>query len=279
MTKLLSGDDVFGPSANVKLLTDDEFFGTATSASTEKADASCADAISNALGDGIQGIQGGFGGFVQAPLEGLKSAVIGTNAALGRLAPHFRTGAAGNDIQAQRKRMAQEAAATATPIVNRFATSRLDRDLMSQLEARSLTPKQREQLVQALEGQARMSIWACHNRHEAEPSAFQRQVPEALEVPGHKAKYFGGMTNAQAGIEISGDPAPEKKLLMAALAGAAIPFTNIVLTHDLADIGGWQSGSERSQVRRRSRAERQELAHRGAPAPSSPRSRRVEQLQ
>ena len=114
MTKLLSDDDVFGPSAGAKLLTDDEVFGTAASASTKKADGSYAGAISNALGEGILGIQGGLGGFVQAPLENLKSAVIGANAALGRLTPQFRTDAAGNDVQAQRERMAQEASAAAT---------------------------------------------------------------------------------------------------------------------------------------------------------------------
>lgn len=123
------------------------------------------------------------------------------------------------------------------PIVNRIAAARLNRRLMSQLEARSLTPKQREHLVEALQGQPRMSIWVCHNRHEAEPSAFQRQVSEALEAAGHEAKYFGGMTNAQAGIEISGDPTPEKQLLMTALARAGIPFTNIVLTDDRS--GHW----------------------------------------
>lgn len=83
-----------------------------------------------------------------------------------------------------------------------------------------------------------MSIWVCHNRHEAEPSAFQKQISEAIEAAGHEARYFGGMSNAQVGIEVSGEPTPEKQLLMVALAHAGIPFTNIILTDDVSGIWG-----------------------------------------
>lgn len=114
MTKLLSDDDVFGPSSGSKLLTDDEVFGGAAAAPPKKQEGSFGGAVSNALAEGILGIQGGIGGFIQAPGANLKSAALGANAVLGRLLPGLKTDAQGNDVQQVRERMAQGAAAEAS---------------------------------------------------------------------------------------------------------------------------------------------------------------------
>lgn len=120
--------------------------------------------------------------------------------------------------------------AVVAPIVNRIATTSQQKALLRQLGPRSLSSGQRRQLVELLRVGPSFELWVAHNRHEAEPTQFQKQISDALSEAGLKTKYFGGMNNSTVGVEISGDTSPEKTRLMNAFAGARIPFLEIRFT-------------------------------------------------
>lgn len=118
------------------------------------------------------------------------------------------------------------AVAAVAPIVNRIVSGRI----LLQLGPRSLTKTQRKILIEKLRTGLSFKLWVAVNRHEAEPSEYHRQIYEALTEASLQTQYFGGMTNSTRGVEISGQPSPEKTLLMAAFSAARIPFVDIVFT-------------------------------------------------
>lgn len=116
------------------------------------------------------------------------------------------------------------AVAAIAPIVNRIVSGRT----LLQLGPRSLAKTQRKILIEKLRTGLPFTLWVAFNREEAEPSEYRHQIDEALTEAGLQTQYFGGMTNATKGIEISGQPSPEKTLLMAAFSAARIPFVEVV---------------------------------------------------
>lgn len=124
--------------------------------------------------------------------------------------------------------------AVIAPIVNRMTTARQQTVLLDQLGPRSLSTKQRERLIGSLRTGAPFQLWVAHNRQEAEPSHFHKQIFDAFKEAGLNTQWFGGMTNTTVGIEISGDPSAEKTRLMDAFTAANIPFLPIEFT----DSGG-----------------------------------------
>lgn len=114
--------------------------------------------------------------------------------------------------------------AAIAPIVNRVVSGKT----LSKFGPRSLSKKQREILIEKLRSGPPFTLWVAFNRHEAEPSEYRRQIEEALTEAGLTTQYFGGMTNSTKGIEISGQPSPEKTLLMAAFSAAKIPFLDVI---------------------------------------------------
>ncbi|WP_445145080.1 hypothetical protein [Dyella sp. Tek66A03] len=124
------------------------------------------------------------------------------------------------------------------PIINRIATARQQRVLLKQLGPRSLTSKQRLRLIESLRLGASFHLVVAHNRHEAEPSNFHKQIFDALSEAGLQTNWFGGMTNTTVGVEISGIPSAEKTRLMAAFVAAEIPFLPIEFTDAGADKRG-----------------------------------------
>jgi hypothetical protein len=117
--------------------------------------------------------------------------------------------------------------AAIAPILNRLTAAQEQKAR----GPRALSMKQRQQLSKMLHGST-FKVWVCHNRHEAEPSKFHAQLFEALKETGLDTQYFGGITNSTDGIEIAGQPSPEKSLLMKAFRAAGIPFQEVVFTDD-----------------------------------------------
>jgi hypothetical protein len=117
--------------------------------------------------------------------------------------------------------------AAIAPILNRITATREQK----MRGPRVLSEKQREQLLIALRDCA-FKVWACHNRHEAEPSNFHAQIFETLKQAGLDAQWFGGMTNSTVGVEIGGQPSPDKTKLMQAFRKAGIPFQEVVFHDD-----------------------------------------------
>jgi len=122
--------------------------------------------------------------------------------------------------------------AAITPILNRITAAREQK-----MRSRVLSDKQREQLLKELQGCV-FKVWVCHNREEAEPSAFHAQLFEVLKQVGLDPQWFGGMTNKTVGIEIGGEPSPEKSVLMQAFRKAGIPFQEVEFTDDQGKLWG-----------------------------------------
>lgn len=112
--------------------------------------------------------------------------------------------------------------AAIAPIVNRWTSGRLA------FAPRVLSGRQSAALKAELSKGPSFSIWLNHNRHEGEPAAFHAQLYEALKEAGLDVKWFGGLTNAITGIEISGPDIPDKARIMKAFKAAKIKFTNVV---------------------------------------------------
>lgn len=128
--------------------------------------------------------------------------------------------------------------AALSPIVNRVVTSRQHADLLSQLGPRKLSPRQRAILVERLRAGSSFKVWVAHNRLEAEPSQFHKQIADTLTAAGLDVEWFGGMNNSSVGIEIAGTPSPEKTRLLEAFSLAKIPFRVI----EFSDPGGQYFG-------------------------------------
>jgi hypothetical protein len=117
--------------------------------------------------------------------------------------------------------------AAIAPILNRVTAAREQK----MRGPRSLSDKQRQQLLGALQG-CSFKVWVCHNMEEAEPSAFHAQLFEMLKQAGLDPQWFGGMTNKTVGVEIAGEPSPDKAVLMQAFRKADIPFQEVAFTDD-----------------------------------------------
>ncbi len=116
--------------------------------------------------------------------------------------------------------------AVIAPIVNRVTNARQQKAM----GPRSLSTKQHQQLIESLRAVPTFELWVAHNRQEAEPSQYHKQLFDALTEAGLKTKWYGGMNNTTVGIEISGTPSPEKTHLMNAFTAAHIPFLPIEFT-------------------------------------------------
>jgi len=117
--------------------------------------------------------------------------------------------------------------AAIAPIFNRVVAVREQRAR----GPRALSGKQRISLQKALQG-ASFKVWVCHNRDEAEPAKFHSEMVDALKASGLDPQWFGGMTNRTIGLEIAGNPSPEKSILMKAFRAAGIPFQDVHFTDD-----------------------------------------------
>ncbi|WP_152615203.1 hypothetical protein [Janthinobacterium lividum] len=116
------------------------------------------------------------------------------------------------------------AVAAVAPIVNRIVSGRIQ----LQLGPRSLTKRQRKILIEKLRTGLPFKLWVAVNRDEAEPSEYHRQIDEALTEASLQTQYYGAMAKSAKGVAISGQPSPEKALLMAAFSAAKIPFVDVV---------------------------------------------------
>lgn len=114
-------------------------------------------------------------------------------------------------------------AATA-PIVNRWTSAQLT------FAPRTLSNRQSAVLKTELRRGPSFSIWLNHNLEEGEPAALHAQLNEVLKDAGLDVKWYGGLTNATTGIEISGPDIPEKARIMKAFKAAKIKFTNVFYT-------------------------------------------------
>lgn len=118
--------------------------------------------------------------------------------------------------------------AAVAPIVNRIASNRT----MAPLQARSLTQRQRDKIVEVLRQGTPFKVWIAHNRHEAEPAAYHAQFCEALKEGGLDITWFGGMSNSTLGVEVSGPETPDKQQLMKALDAAGVKYQPVVFSDD-----------------------------------------------
>lgn len=79
MAKLLTDEEVFG-TAGSGLLTDEQVFGKPGKKKDDTSKATASDyaaALSNAIGEGVFGIQGGLGSFAQAPAANMLASAVG----------------------------------------------------------------------------------------------------------------------------------------------------------------------------------------------------------
>ena len=111
------------------------------------------------------------------------------------------------------------------------AFNRLE-ELRRNLAPRRLSIEQARTIANAVAAGPSFRVQVAHNRHEAEPAAFHAQMVDALKAGGLEVVWFGGMTNATAGIEVSGSNGAEKLLLMSALHAAQVAFTPVHFTDD-----------------------------------------------
>ena len=107
------------------------------------------------------------------------------------------------------------------PIINRWTSSHLI------FAPRVLSTRQATALKAAFRNGPSFSLWLNHNREEGESAAFHAQLTAALQGAGLVVNYYGGLTNATTGIEISGPDVPEKRQLITAFKAARIKFTNV----------------------------------------------------
>lgn len=114
--------------------------------------------------------------------------------------------------------------AAVIPIINRWASGHLT------FAPRVLSDRQAVALQSALRNGPSFSLWLNHNREEGEPAALHAQLNRALTESGLDVKWYGGLTNAICGIEISGPDTPEKIRVMRAFKAAKIKFTNVQYT-------------------------------------------------
>lgn len=114
--------------------------------------------------------------------------------------------------------------AAVTPIINRWTSGQLV------FATRMLSAKQVATLQTELRKGPSFSLWLNHNREEGEPAAFHAQLHDAMKAAGLDVKWFGGLTNAITGIEVSGPDIPEKVRIMNAFKSAKIKFTNVDYT-------------------------------------------------
>lgn len=113
--------------------------------------------------------------------------------------------------------------AAVVPIINRLTAKRI-------AGPRSLSPRQRNTLIESLRSSPTFELWVSHNMEEAEPSALHAQLIETLSSAGLETKWYGGMTNKTIGLQISGEPSLEKARLMKAFKLARIPFQEVIFT-------------------------------------------------
>ena len=118
--------------------------------------------------------------------------------------------------------------AAIAPIINRVANNQL----LAPLQARKLTQKQNQIIINKLLEGSSFKVWVAHNRHEAEPAAYHKQFCEALEAGGLEITWFGGMTNTTVGIELSGPESAEKQRLISALDAAGVKYQNVYFSDD-----------------------------------------------
>ena len=103
---------------------------------------------------------------------------------------------------------------------------------MTPLQARSLTQRLRDKIVEVLRQGTPFKVWIAHNRHEVEPAAYHAQFCEALKEGGLDITWFGGMSNSTIGVEVTGPETPDKQRLMKALDAAGVRYQPVVFRDD-----------------------------------------------
>ncbi|MEO8298810.1 MAG: hypothetical protein ABI574_13485 [Burkholderiales bacterium] len=87
-------------------------------------------------------------------------------------------------------------------------------------------------IADALKAGTPFKVWVAHNRREAEPAAFHKQMCDALKQGGLDVQWFGGMTNSTVGVEVAGPDGSDKVRLMKALQAGRVKFLNVEFTDD-----------------------------------------------